>query len=346
MITLFNGEVPSHFDTKAQRRGISNIMFTALASIILADQVTMDDATPVCSLTGPLNTHMVILPASEIRAYGVERVVSFGDLHVGIVHDDNVHLFNQHDIFRDDAVEITNYDQQATAGWPLQQISNSKAYKFPPQAGQGVDVYIVDTGVTTNHVEFGGRASWGLNMFPYSPSDKANADLNGHGTHVAGIVASKTYGAAKKANIIAVKALSASGNSKWSCILDALQWIFTHQQGTCNPVVVNLSLSGAKNDAINAVLNNLVSKGLTIVAAAGNSGADSCKYTPASADLILTVGSISQSLVFSRFSNYGLCLDVLAPGEQIASLGTGVTQVNVYKSGTSMASPFVVIFVN
>eukprot|EP00835_Amoeboradix_gromovi_P001895 NODE_97_length_21155_cov_0.234850.p5 type:complete len:347 gc:universal NODE_97_length_21155_cov_0.234850:1973-3013(+) len=319
--------------------------FFLLISSSFSGQIQFDASSYVCSLDGPLN-NLVILPETDINAFGLQKVVSFGDLHIGVVKDENAHLFAQHSIFKDNEVHITNYDEQTNPVWPLAQISNSNSFKFPPQAGLGVDIYVIDTGVTTAHVEFEGRAKWGLNMFPYDPSDKANSDLNGHGTHVAGIAASKTYGVAKKSNIIAVKALSQTGNSRWSCILDALQWVYLTQKTSCNPVVINLSLSGAKNEAINKVLNDLVDKGLTIVTAAGNSAGDSCIYTPASADKTITVGSVSQNKIFSRFSNYGMCLDLLAPGESIASLGTGTTTKNIFKSGTSMASPHVVILFN
>eukprot|EP00834_Sanchytrium_tribonematis_P000741 NODE_14_length_51535_cov_1.125049.p19 type:complete len:334 gc:universal NODE_14_length_51535_cov_1.125049:35388-34387(-) len=316
-----------------------------LLQILLCQQLKLDASTYVCSLTGPVN-NLVILPKSEISTFGLEKVVSFDDLRIGVVSDENLHMFNQYDHFKDEEVTIANYAKQTSAGWPLMQISNSDTFKYPPQAGAGVDVYIIDTGVSIQNTELEGRATFGLNMFSYDSADKANDDLNGHGTHVAGIVASKTYGVAKKANIIAVKALSRTGNSRWSCVLDALQWVYLTSKGKCNPAVVNMSLSGAKNVAINTVLNDLVTKGLTIVAAAGNSAADSCQYTPASADKIITVGSVSQSRTFSRFSNYGMCLDILAPGEQIASLGPGTTTKNVFKSGTSMASPFVVFLNN
>ena len=307
-----------------------------------ANQFKVKETEYVCSLTTPMD-HLVILPPSDIRAFGLNRVISFGELHIGVVSDENIHLFSQHDTFKDSEVSIANYDEQTNPVWPLSQISNSNSFKYPPQAGRGVDVYVVDTGITVEHVEFEGRAKFGLNMFPYDNEDKQNRDLNGHGTHVAGIVGSKTYGVAKAVNLIAVKALSKSGNSRWSCVLDALQWIYLNAKDKCNPAVINMSLSGAKNDATNKVLNELVDKGITLIAAAGNSKADSCKYTPASADKVITVGSVSQSLKFSQFSNYGLCLDILAPGELIASLGKDTTSKNVFKSGTSMAAPHVVV---
>lgn len=77
---------------------------------------------------------------------------------------------------------------------------------YEDQAGEGVDVYVLDTGIQTTHTEFGGRAVWGHAAFGLAKNDK-----HGHGTHVAGIVGSSQFGVAKKSKIIAVKVLNDFG---------------------------------------------------------------------------------------------------------------------------------------
>ena len=80
-------------------------------------------------------------------------------------------------------------------------------YIYDGHGGEGVDAYVIDTGVNVNHVEFEGRAKWGKTI----PLNDEDIDANGHGTHCAGTIASRKYGVAKKANLFAVKVLSDAG---------------------------------------------------------------------------------------------------------------------------------------
>jgi len=80
--------------------------------------------------------------------------------------------------------------------------------------------YVVDTGVNIHHEEFEGRASWGATI----PENDEDADGNGHGTHVAGTIASKTFGVAKKAKIVAVKVLRSNGSGTMSDVLKGVEW--------------------------------------------------------------------------------------------------------------------------
>jgi cerevisin len=80
--------------------------------------------------------------------------------------------------------------------------------------------YVVDTGVNVKHGEFDGRAVWGATI----PEGDEDEDGNGHGTHVAGTIASKTYGVAKKAKIVAVKVLRSNGSGTMSDVLKGVEW--------------------------------------------------------------------------------------------------------------------------
>ena len=96
-------------------------------------------------------------------------------------------------------------------------------YVFDTSGGEGVTVYVVDTGIRTTHVEFQGRASFGANFVPGSDDD----DGNGHGSHVAGTIAGRTYGVAKQAEVVAVKVLDGNGEGTNEMVIDGMQW------GTC-----------------------------------------------------------------------------------------------------------------
>lgn len=86
-------------------------------------------------------------------------------------------------------------------------FSTFTKYEYDKNGGEGVNVYVVDTGVYINHTEFEGRAFWGRTI----PKNDLDIDGNGHGTHCAGTIASRRYGVAKAATITAVKVLGTNG---------------------------------------------------------------------------------------------------------------------------------------
>eukprot|EP01060_Flectonema_neradi_P022080 TRINITY_DN302_c0_g1_i6.p1 TRINITY_DN302_c0_g1~~TRINITY_DN302_c0_g1_i6.p1 ORF type:complete len:235 (+),score=55.49 TRINITY_DN302_c0_g1_i6:1470-2174(+) len=105
-------------------------------------------------------------------------------------------------------------NQNSPVSWGQKRVTVSRArdmgssFAHDRNWGGGVDAYILDTGVRCSHREFEGRCTWGANFVRGS----SNSDRQGHGTHVAGTVAGKTYGVAKKAHIIAVKVLGDNGS--------------------------------------------------------------------------------------------------------------------------------------
>ncbi|KAJ3200622.1 subtilisin-like serine protease, partial [Dinochytrium kinnereticum] len=132
------------------------------------------------------------------------------------------------DFIEQDAVASINA-VQSNAPWGLRRLSKAAlplptGYTYPNAAGTGVNVYVIDTGVQISHPDFGGRASIGASF----SSDNNNIDGNGHGTHVAGTVAGTTYGVAKRANIVAVKVLSASGSGTNSDVIAGINWVATN----------------------------------------------------------------------------------------------------------------------
>ena len=200
-----------------------------------------------------------------------------------------------------------------------------------PGRGAGVHVYVIDTGIDYDSAEFGGRIGVGATAYGSSAQDD-----NGHGTHVAGTIASTHYGVATGVTIHAVKVLDFDGTGPTSNTIAGLNWIGANAPARS---VVNLSLGGAYSQAVNDAARALVNRGIVVVAAAGNDGEDARDASPASEPSLLTVGNVDRSDQDSKSSNFGPALDLYAPGTDIRSVALygGSTTL----SGTSMAAPHV-----
>jgi len=198
--------------------------------------------------------------------------------------------------------------------------------------GDGVDVYVIDTGILTTHPGFGGRAYNGVNY-----AGGSNTDQNGHGTHCAGTVGGTTTGIAKWATLYSVKVLGADGSGSLANVIAGVNWVAN--QGGNRPAVGSMSLGSTYNAAVNNAVAATVSSGTTMVVAAGNSNANACNYSPASTASAISVGASDQNDARSSFSNWGNCVHIFAPGTGIYStyLGNGYSTL----SGTSMACPHV-----
>ncbi len=202
-------------------------------------------------------------------------------------------------------------------------------------SGAGVSVYIIDTGIRTTHVDFGGRAVWDFNAVKGKDPD---TDCFGHGTHVAGTVGGTTYGVAKGVSLHAVKVLDCTGSGRWSWVIAGIDWVTAH---AAKPAVVNMSLGGPRNQAANDAVAASIASGVTYAIAAGNSSTDACTFSPASEPTALTVGATTKLDALASYSNIGPCVDLFAPGTSILSDWIRNDTDAVYLSGTSMATPHV-----
>ncbi len=190
-------------------------------------------------------------------------------------------------------------------------------------------------GIRTSETDFGGRASVGVDEI----GDGQNGqDCAGHGTHVAGTVGGSTYGVAKNVQLVAVRVLDCSGSGTYSQVIAGIDWVSANRQ---LPAVANMSLGGTKSTALNNAVANSVSKGVVYAVAAGNSNANACNTSPASAPTALTVGATDANDARASFSNYGTCLDIFAPGVNILSDWYTGDGDSATLSGTSMATPHV-----
>ncbi|KAI0292351.1 peptidase S8/S53 domain-containing protein [Multifurca ochricompacta] len=244
---------------------------------------------------------------------------------------------------------IRTQDVQELAPWGLARISHRPKltfdtftqYEHQPSGGEGVDVYVIDTGINIHHKDFEGRASWGRTI----PVNDFDEDVNGHGTHCAGTIASRKYGVAKSANVIAVKVLGSDGTGSNSDVISGV--IFAAESAALKAEeaeeevkatgttkhkgsVANMSLGGGRSRALDQAVNGAVDTGLHFAVAAGNENDNACSYSPAAAVKAITVAASTLSDERAWFSNHGyhVDLDWIYSAENIIS-------------GTSMASPHV-----
>jgi len=196
-------------------------------------------------------------------------------------------------------------------------------------------VYVIDTGINRNHVEFGGRAYHGYSSFN---DGYGSWDPHGHGTHVAGTIGSAAYGVAKNASIYSVRVLDQYGFGSTSTVLDGINWVINNH---VSPSVANMSIGGGADLMLDTAVNNLINAGVTVVVAAGNKGGDACNYSPARVENAITVGNTMLDDSRNSSSNYGICLDIFAPGTSILSTYNSSNTATATMSGTSMASPHV-----
>lgn len=213
-------------------------------------------------------------------------------------------------------------------------LSNSFSYN---SAGSGVSVYVVDTGVLASHSDFGGRVTAGWTAIN---DGRGSGDCNGHGTHVAGTAAGNTYGVAKAATIVPVRALHCDGSGLSSDVIAGLDWIVGHHKSG-SLAVLNLSIGGFTNQSMDAAVMGVINDGVTAVAAAGNSAINACERSPGRVPAALTVAASDISDRQASFSNYGSCVDLYAPGVGITSAGHTSTTATRSLSGTSMSVPHV-----
>ena len=221
--------------------------------------------------------------------------------------------------------------------------------------GKGVGVAVLDTGIFP-HMDFRNRIRAFADFVAYKSMPY---DDNGHGTHVAGILAGdgtasmgKYKGVAPGCGLTALKVLDRFGNGSREQVLRAFRWILAHRE-QYRIRIVNISVgttcrSVSDQDVLIQGVEKLWDEGLVVVAAAGNQGPKPGSVTaPGSSRKVITVGSSDMLTGRSAVSGCGptaecVCKpDLVAPGNHIVSCAPGTANTYGVKSGTSMSTPLV-----
>ncbi|RDA84821.1 hypothetical protein CP532_3163 [Ophiocordyceps camponoti-leonardi (nom. inval.)] len=235
--------------------------------------------------------------------------------------------------------------------WGLVRLSHNTSdhkgydtYVYDDSAGEGTCVYVVDSGIDDNHPDFEGRAKQIKSFIP-----EAKKDVSGHGTHVAGIIGSKTYGVANKAKIYGVKIFNdtsgVSERSPTSVVIAAFDFVVKDRANRHCPNGVFVNLSSACDGVVKPfddAAAALIHEGIFLAVAAGNEGMDATYTSLGSEPSVCVVGAFFPHNRIRSYegwmSNHGPRVDVFAPGLGFSLKPGGGIE---FKSGTSVAAPFV-----
>lgn len=225
--------------------------------------------------------------------------------------------------------------------------------------GAGVNIYIIDTGVNFNLGHWPGRAFNAYSTVRDGSGNMVFGDPVGHGSNVA-LHAASGWGVAAGANVRAVRVrtftcgTSSGGTPEYpafagtcfsvSELIEAINWVAANR---ITPAVANMSFGGGISTTLEAAVRGMVNANVTSVASAGNSNASACNVSPARMPEVITVAASTPSDARASFSNFGSCVTLFAPGEDVysgldgtsfaAPLAAGVAAT--YLQGSPSASP-------
>ncbi|VVB56118.1 Tk-subtilisin [uncultured archaeon] len=315
-----------------------------IASILVASLIPAIDAKPV--IIGFNET----IDQNIIKQHGITNYTQYNIINA-ILADIPESVSKQ--LKKNPTIKFVEEDAQVQiAGKPTQppqppqQITWGIARVKAPETwnnttGSNVKIAVLDTGISSTHPDL--TVSGGINLAGKSKNNKWNDD-NGHGTHVAGIIAARNnsigvVGVAPDAELYAVKVLDAYGNGYISDVIEGIDWAVQN-----NMDIVSMSLGTATySQALNDTTANAYNAGILLVAASGNSGDGNLStndvHYPAKFDSVIAVSAIDYNNIAPVWSADDAKIELAAPGVNIYSTWLNGGYANA--SGTSMAAPFV-----
>jgi subtilisin family serine protease len=231
-------------------------------------------------------------------------------------------------------------DQPNPPSWGLDRIDQrnlplDQLYRFANTA-DNVNAYVIDTGIRATHRDLAGRVSGGVDIVD---NDNNPDDGNGHGTFIAGIIGGTQFGVAKRIHLVPVRVLDNSGAGTIANVIAGVNWVARNAR---KPAVVNMSLGGQANQALDDAVRAAIAAGVTFVVASGSSASDAGNFSPARVrEAITTSATRIDDCVFPP-SNFGPLIDLYAPGANITSDWFTSDTATITLSGTSWSTPHVV----
>lgn len=329
--------VRARLATRCNVRVLPNIhMLSARCSDTSGSAAAGDGAPPPASVEELLSS----LP--EVEATVPDSVVSMPPAKDGAAVEPTTR----------EATSPTTSRQSETYFWGLDRVNqfslpldgDKSVDQCYPSLGAGVSVYVVDTGCSTGHPQFEGRAT--AQAGPGS-SYRSGADDNSHGSHVAGTVGGRDTGVAPRVTLRCLKVLNSRGSGSSADIAAAFDAVAgAKAQDPSSRIILSASLGGfsppGQPSVTGIAAQRASAAGVVTVVAAGNDGGDACSVSPASESNVMTVANADRYDRLARSSNRGKCVDIIAPGTNILSVDGDSRSGGLKRfSGTSMATPHV-----
>lgn len=315
-------------------------------------------------------SHEFFRETPELSSYGIQMHIDNSTVYLGYFTEETLaHLTNDLlvDIVEQDVYSRLEFDimmkldsqiqGRATDLWALHRISSRlrlssklKAqlktavppkYFYPKKSGQGVDVYVIDSGVDLQSSELRGQDISAKSIMG------APLDESGHGTACAGLIVGKKYGVTDKSHVYSVKTFDEDKQAPTLIAMQGVSWaIDNHRKRKGTPgfkgSVISYSGSSPFLKIKNTFFEQAIKEGMFVVVASGNQGVDACSRSPGSSRHVITVGSTDINDNLAWYMNYGGCVDILAPGTNVktAALSSSDEEFRT-ASGTSMSTPIV-----
>jgi len=330
LVSLLAGLVGYTYPVSADQGNKDNEHYERLIVRFIKDtkwsersQLHQDVGGELEAVINEIDAHVIKVPwgqrYSKLQSYKNSNKVAYAEVDAlaEIIYEPN-------DAYFDESHQWGMFRIQAYQAWDI------------TQGDPDICIAVLDTGIDIEHPDLEGKCIASTN-FTDSESEYANG--HSHGTHVAGITAALTNneigvaGMSGNASLMNVKVLNDSGYGYYSWIASGIIWAADNGAD-----VINLSLGGIyPSNTLEDAVNYAWNKGVVVVAAAGNYGSSSPCY-PACYENCIAVSATDYDDVLPSWSNYGDWVDVAAPGTAYSTMPDGQYG---YKSGTSIASPFV-----
>lgn len=209
------------------------------------------------------------------------------------------------------------YVRRRFVPWPLARISSVNTIQRASfdsyihrrdAAGQGITIYVLDTGIDGKRTNIQSRILPGVSFVGGEP----NEDHHGHGTSITSVLVDPWLGVAPAAKVVSVRVAKDDGMTDETSIIQGLQWVHSHAKP--GKSIVNISLTSAKSVYLDAAVLAMYKANIPVFTAAGNFYTNACHYSPASSPGAFTVAASDINDRLMDFSNWGECVDIIAPG--------------------------------